>query len=89
MKRVLITGAIVICTFVGYLLLVNSPTLGMTAGDRWLTSVGGFADTQKYLHVVSGATEAYRMVGSILLGGAVFGFFLHAGSLFARLEADR
>ncbi|MGE5675539.1 MAG: hypothetical protein ACM3XM_16955 [Mycobacterium leprae] len=66
-----VSGALILF---GLVILLQSPTMGLSAANSWLRGLpGGGTDTAQFMAMIAGFTESYRLLGGILLGGGVFG----------------
>jgi hypothetical protein len=61
-----------IVAVIGLFLILNSPRLGSISTSSWLRSVGGSEDSQKYLQMLEGYIDSYRVIGSIFLFTGLF-----------------
>jgi hypothetical protein len=60
-----------VAALAGLLILLYSPTLGVSDAKTWLIG-NGSADTNQFLAIQSGAMAAYRIMGGVLLGVGLF-----------------
>jgi len=61
-----------IVAVLGLVLILNSPEWGSKAALSWLSSIGGTTNTEEFLHMKTGYTNAYLTVGGIFLFAGLF-----------------
>lgn len=74
-EKVFIKVMSITIAMVGLWILLKSTLWGIDSANDYLRSVGGGMETSQFGSIQESFMASYRLLGSVLLGAGLFGFF--------------